>query len=201
MSDEIFEGELTEGQKFEMLHVTFPDGRWSTYLHQTPEIEAAFRRWLATDCDHDDEPGIRWKTIKGGGVQFVRVCLDCGYQFGGPVAKKDVPNPDDTPALGDLSADRFFRSRREDWRDQKLVFWEGQDVKVSKEYAAYLKSPEWRAKSKLVILRAQGICEGCRERPATQAHHLTYEHRFNEFLWELVAICDDCHTRIHPEKH
>ncbi len=201
MIDETYQGELTEDQKFEMLHVTFPDSSWPTYLHKTPEIEAAYRIWLASACNHDEEPGIRRKAIKGGGAQYVQVCLDCGYQFGGPVAKKDVPNLDEVPDLGELAEDRFLRLRFENWRDQKLSFWEKQAVKVSKEYAAYLKSPEWRAKSRQVILRAQGMCEGCRERPATQVHHLTYEHRFNEFLWELVAICENCHARVHPEKH
>ena len=33
--------------------------------------------------------------------------------------------------------------------------------------------------------------------PATQAHHLTYEHMGDEFLWELKAVCRPCHERWH----
>jgi 5-methylcytosine-specific restriction endonuclease McrA len=28
-------------------------------------------------------------------------------------------------------------------------------------------------------------------------HHLTYQNAGNEFLWELVAICRECHARYH----
>jgi hypothetical protein len=30
-------------------------------------------------------------------------------------------------------------------------------------------------------------------------HHLTYAHVFNEFLFELMAVCDECHDRLHRE--
>jgi len=33
--------------------------------------------------------------------------------------------------------------------------------------------------------------------PATEVHHLTYQHVGHEFLFELVAICRECHTRWH----
>lgn len=73
-------------------------------------------------------------------------------------------------------------------------------------YHAYLKSPEWRAKRLMVLERAKHLCEGCLERRATQVHHETYEHAGHEFtggefLWELRAICDACHERLHAEKH
>jgi hypothetical protein len=65
------------------------------------------------------------------------------------------------------------------------------------EYDEYLNTDEWGRRRSLVMNRAGGMCEGCRERRATQVHHLTYKHVKNEFLWELVAICDICHGRIH----
>jgi len=64
-------------------------------------------------------------------------------------------------------------------------------------YHEYLKTPEWRAKRRLVIERARGLCEGCGINAATQVHHLTYEHVGAEFLWELRAVCDGCHERAH----
>jgi hypothetical protein len=45
--------------------------------------------------------------------------------------------------------------------------------------------------------RANNLCEGCGRRRAAQVHHLTYDHVFDEFLWELIAICDECHSRVH----
>jgi hypothetical protein len=67
-------------------------------------------------------------------------------------------------------------------------------------YDAYLRSPAWRQKADLVKKRAGGMCEGCGTRIATQVHHVTYEHVCNEFLWELRAICNECHERIHGEQ-
>jgi 5-methylcytosine-specific restriction endonuclease McrA len=64
-------------------------------------------------------------------------------------------------------------------------------------YDAYLMSPKWRAISARVIARADDLCEGCGESPATQAHHLTYENVGEEFLWELRAVCRACHQRLH----
>lgn len=67
-------------------------------------------------------------------------------------------------------------------------------------YDHYLQSPEWREKSRAVIRRANGTCEGCGKRSATQAHHLTYAHVGDEFLWELRAVCTECHERAHADK-
>ena len=64
-------------------------------------------------------------------------------------------------------------------------------------YGAYLKSAEWAARREKVMQRAGGFCEGCRGQAATEVHHLTYEHVTQEFLFELVAICGDCHARYH----
>jgi hypothetical protein len=64
-------------------------------------------------------------------------------------------------------------------------------------YADYLKSQQWADKRDRVLRRASYHCEGCAQRPAVDVHHLTYEHVTQEFLFELVALCRECHERIH----
>jgi hypothetical protein len=64
-------------------------------------------------------------------------------------------------------------------------------------YNAYLATPGWAERRRLVIERCVGICEGCRLQRVTQVHHLTYENVCAEFLWELVGVCDECHERYH----
>ena len=87
-----------------------------------------------------------------------------------------------------------YRARYEAGRQQEI----NQLKKLWKEtYGRYLASPAWKAKSRLVLLRAQGICEGCRLRPATEIHHTTYDHVGDEFLFELVALCRPCHDKFH----
>ena len=68
------------------------------------------------------------------------------------------------------------------------------------EYPNYLSSPEWKLKRVKVLNRAGGVCEGCQVKQATQVHHLSYAHKYNEFLFELVAVCDSCHTRLHQRQ-
>jgi 5-methylcytosine-specific restriction endonuclease McrA len=67
-------------------------------------------------------------------------------------------------------------------------------------YNKYLQSDDWKAKRGKVLERCDGLCEGCREAPATQVHHLTYNHVGDELLYELVGICDACHERVHEPK-
>lgn len=83
---------------------------------------------------------------------------------------------------------QFTAQREQERRERKI------------EYHEYLQTQEWRDKSQAVLKRANYVCEGCGKARATQAHHVTYEHIFAEFLWELRAICKPCHDRIHPEK-
>jgi 5-methylcytosine-specific restriction endonuclease McrA len=68
------------------------------------------------------------------------------------------------------------------------------------EHDAYLKTAKWLKKREVVLKRAKGICEGCGEKKATQVHHLNYDHWKDEMIWELVAICGDCHEIVHAER-
>lgn len=75
-----------------------------------------------------------------------------------------------------------------------------QDLKprlYGRAYRAYLRTPEWQERRLLVLQRAGYICEGCLKAPATQVHHMSYEHCGDEFAWELRAVCDPCHDRYH----
>jgi 5-methylcytosine-specific restriction endonuclease McrA len=67
------------------------------------------------------------------------------------------------------------------------------------QYTRYLQTPGWAAKRAAVLERDRGRCQACWASGATQIHHLTYEHVFNELLFELVAVCKHCHDRITEE--
>jgi 5-methylcytosine-specific restriction endonuclease McrA len=77
-------------------------------------------------------------------------------------------------------------------------------------YEIYLQSPAWKTKRRLVMQRAEGICEGCRQDKATEVHHLWYPGGWKreilpgaeewvraEKLFHLVALCPACHADIH----
>jgi len=75
-----------------------------------------------------------------------------------------------------------------------------QDGEWQEQYQKHLASPKWLETRKRVMLRCQGICEGCRKSPAVHVHHMTYARMGHEMLFDLVGVCLDCHQSIHPTK-
>lgn len=71
----------------------------------------------------------------------------------------------------------------------------------SKEaYTYYLQSEDWKIKREQVLIRDKYRCRVCKVNKQLEAHHLTYEHIFQEFLYELITLCGDCHGRLHEIK-
>lgn len=83
--------------------------------------------------------------------------------------------------------------------ENKKINKKNNNKKVWSSYKEYLLSNEWKQKRYLIILRCQNICEGCRENKVDNVHHLTYDNVYNEFLFELVGLCKDCHERFHKK--
>jgi hypothetical protein len=79
------------------------------------------------------------------------------------------------------------------------------------KYHAYLASPNWQNKRRLVMERAGNICEFQEQngwykdgpiekrctKQAVHVHHLTYRHIFDEPLSDLQAVCDFHHKLSH----
>ena len=156
-------------------------------------------------CEHHNAILTR-RTYSNGVVHAIHQCLRCGESVGGSVARAKLPKPIDALLPWDENLRTQWRHQREAhykrWRGQKEAEQQAQSSQWWAQYNAYLNSPEWRAKRAAVMNRAGGLCEGCRDARATQVHHLTYTHAGHsfaggEFLWELVAVCDECHDRIH----
>jgi 5-methylcytosine-specific restriction endonuclease McrA len=127
-------------------------------------------------------------------AQVRRYCDDCGRLVGS--ALKNSLATTDTPQLTREEATRPERLWRE-YAEQREAEKQRQEEQWRADYENYLLSPEWDDKRALVLKRAKGVCEGCGSAPASQVHHLTYANCGNEFLWELVAICRDCHRNVH----
>lgn len=83
-------------------------------------------------------------------------------------------------------------------------FWRwvaGPRPRHSREYTAYMRSPEWQVRRARVLRLAGYKCQDCgldRSRSGgrgLQVHHLTYERLFHERDTDLVALCVKCHER------
>ena len=60
-------------------------------------------------------------------------------------------------------------------------------------YKAYLQSPEWQARRRPVLIRADGRCEECKRELRLSVHHKHYDSLGAESPDDLLALCNTCH--------
>ena len=148
-------------------------------------------------CEHT-ERAVSRKTTKDGRHVYYRQCTRCGD---GKVIKKTealtacggyAPVSDFNHQLVadwcNRKLERMRQIQREETDQQNAEWWEA--------YETYLATDKWKRKRSAVLKRDGFICQACLTRRASQCHHLTYKHVFNEPLFELVAVCEVCHDKI-----
>jgi hypothetical protein len=158
---------------------------------------------IAMTCPHDNLI-IVWSMIGSSGNRLQcrslrEQCIDCGKLLGRSLPHSMATS--DTPDVDEERARKVHENEQQAWLQGSREYVERrerEDREWWDKYNEYLCSSEWHERRALVMDRAGGLCEGCRERQASQVNHLTYDHVTAEFLWELVAICDECHRRVHP---
>ncbi len=133
----------------------------------------------------------------------VKCCTSCGERCGTPLSQKDRAWVE---SLKWLPAELYegYRARRN--RERNAIFLElarkqfAERGRFTKSYRGYIASSEWKSRRAKVMKSCGGTCEGCGDRPAVEVHHLTYRHFMEEFLFELVGLCEPCHHRYHEEE-
>lgn len=165
----------------------------------TEIYESWVRDWI---CEHEASE-LRQKRAINGQVLYREQCLNCGATTktlrsrdvdAGLIRAGHIP-------LYDEQLQRVWYARKsEDLQQRRESAEHAENEKWWRWYNQYLTTPQWQQKRRLVFLRAGGLCEGCRSVPAAQVHHLTYERAGDELLFDLVAVCRDCHQRAHPDK-
>ena len=156
-------------------------------LRQPPIIVKA-----CSHCEGDVDAQLRRKRIAGGGAQLVFQCLECGRRIGSAIPHHTVEDVGSLPEW-----DESFEERRNDEITQKREAFELKRRLRAERYEGYLQSPEWHRKRSAVLKRDAGVCQGCQIAPATVVHHISYEHIFDELLFELTSLCAHCHERCH----
>lgn len=169
------------------------------FLDATPEFKLDFEKTY-TCCSHSRKE-LRQKRNRGGAIQYIDQCLDCGTSVG--MFQKHMPSLANSPLWDHQLQERYFaeRERLKVEITQKHVRLQRDKLTGrQRRYEEYLHSDAWALKRAKVLKRANGQCEGCSDQKATQIHHLTYKNIFNEFLFQLVAVCPECHAGLHAEK-
>jgi len=128
-------------------------------------------------------------------------CIRCGSATTSALKQSEFS----TDVLASLEPwdDALQKRYWDDLREKERIAREGETAEElaakREKYHEYLKSSAWLHKRELVLERDNYVCQGCRDARATQVHHLTYAHIFNELLFELTSLCGDCHDRCHTE--
>jgi hypothetical protein len=161
---------------------------------QRAELEES----MPAQCDHKRIEPRRYP-IANGRVQLRNQCLDCGELVGSALRYDSVPNVEALPVVNEIARQRTqnrWQDRQEvaerHRRERDSAFWA--------YYDAHLNSQEWREKCRLKRERAEHVCEGCGLNKVNHIHHLTYDNLGDELLFELVALCVECHQKIHPHR-
>jgi 5-methylcytosine-specific restriction endonuclease McrA len=67
-------------------------------------------------------------------------------------------------------------------------------------YVIYLRSPLWRLRRWIWIVRAGGRCHRCHSRHQLTIHHHTYRRLGHERRADVTVLCWDCHRRQHDPR-
>jgi 5-methylcytosine-specific restriction endonuclease McrA len=191
--------EFAEDDLGRMLWAKRPDGSGLLKLRASPELVQDYRNWLAEGCEEHEFEVVAVQA-RNGSLMYRRQCVRCGNPSGQWISKEKVTDAETVKKVPADLREEYAKQRDARWKAVQGRHVVAQLREGDSDYADYLSSPEWKAKRLKVLRRADNICEGCGERKATEVHHLSYRHVGNEFLWELVAICDDCHQRVHAKE-
>lgn len=174
------------------------DGR-PVKIDADERLPALYAEWQADACSHPAtivvcEPDSLERP------QYFERCDHCGLKLSSAISHekaKAAGISDRTREDVEALSARYTNERRSRYDAMLTAAAERCQGLNRQSYDDYLRSPAWQRRSAKIIERANGICEGCLTNPATEVHHMSYEHVGAEFAFELLALCGPCHRRWH----
>lgn len=145
-------------------------------------------------CSHH-RTEVRYKVFSNGTKHLCTQCLECGAKTDGsrwlPSTGVDMANMQ--------PFDESLATRHQAVVERRRVAAMASERRRRHEdYERYIReSPEWWATRTKVMQRDDHLCQACRENAATDVHHKNYTHLYEEVLYDLVAVCRECHAKIH----
>lgn len=147
-------------------------------------------------CSHPAQE-VRYSVASNGMRQYRLQCLTCGElsQF----LKKADPRVmlvHEIQPVDDVLRERYWTETHAEVQRRRLIAQDQERLAWWAQYNDYLQSGAWEQRRRLVLERDGYLCQSCRVARATQAHHLTYAHLYDEPCFDLVGVCGDCHARL-----
>ncbi|MFH1635026.1 MAG: hypothetical protein ABIG63_13610 [Chloroflexota bacterium] len=149
---------------------------------------------LIEPCRHEQKE-VRYKDFADGTKHLCTQCLICGVMPGGTRwLPQDGIDMSTVPKFDDTISEQWLAARNNDI--QAKLRKEKSERHL--EYERYIReSDDWWAIRTKVMTRDDHLCQGCLEEAAIEVHHKNYLHLYDEILFDLVAVCTKCHTKIH----
>jgi hypothetical protein len=153
------------------------------------------------ECKHEKSSIVK-RVISNGVLNHWFQCDECGW--GRPVKKSEtVPVGDWDEVSQNVRngmwniSNALYAVRKRNEEMEREIEKQNKSSEFWQKWDSHMKSDKWKAIRKKVISRCNGICEGCLVNPVQQVHHVTYAHLGNEFCFELLGLCSECHNRLH----
>ena len=144
-------------------------------------------------CPHK-RTELRYKLCSNGKKLLCTQCLDCGQRAGKDWLPQDRVNMKEVQPFDAALEEQGAKQQQAIWAAKR----ERESVQRHLDYERYIQdSDDWQMIRTKVMRRDNYLCQACLEEPATQVHHKSYAHLYDEWMWELVSVCQPCHEKIH----
>jgi len=168
------------------------------------------------NCPTSHEFEYRYHYSEGGILQLFNQCTSCGKRAdkGGSLKHSTIDNFKEKVIRGEINKfdDDLYKNKSSVYENYNkylgLKYYKKQQEREEerehdktewfKKHNEYLLTDQWKAIRLKVLKRDNFLCQGCLEAPATEVHHLSYNHWRFELMFELLSVCSNCHhNRIH----
>jgi 5-methylcytosine-specific restriction endonuclease McrA len=172
-----------------------------------------YERWSneldLLNCYGEHEFEYRYHYSENKVLQLFTQCTECGKrgEAGGSLKHSNVENFKEKVKLGQIPKydiellNKKSATYEKFSKFNKLIWSKKQSNSKQewfKQHNEYLQTDQWKAIRLKVLKRDNFLCQACLDAPATEVHHLTYNHWKFELMFELLSVCSNCHhNRIH----
>ena len=162
------------------------------------------------NCQNHHDWEYRYKKSEIGRITLYSQCSFCGKKHkSGMLKHETVPNLLQKIHLGQINLydDTLYEKIGANYDSFSKIrqikhFQENTNQKKQwfVKHSEYLKTEKWKSIRLKVLKRDDYLCQCCLEASATEVHHLTYANWMDEFMYELISVCYNCHhNKIHKK--
>lgn len=148
-------------------------------------------------CEHKNLIWV-WRTISGNKIYGTQ-CLMCGRWA---AVKQDKIPLRDKASCGEYDDSVRQQYDKKICEQRKIAYEEQAETNRNTQLSEYYKSSHWQfIRDKRLSFNRDyfnGRCEICFTNRATHVHHITYARMGREWIFDLAAICEECHAEEHP---